>query len=145
MTTTVRSILQQKGAQVWYVSPETSLLAALEKMAEKNVGALPVLENDRLVGIISERDYARRGILQGRGPETPVRDVMTTQVFYVTIDQTLDDCMTIMTDKKIRHLPVVEDDKVIGIISIGDAVNCVIADQEHMIRGLENYITGRRA
>jgi CBS domain-containing protein len=145
MTTTVKSILQQKGSQVWYVAPDTTLRAALEQMAEKNVGALLVLENEKLVGIFSERDYARRGILQGRGPETLVRDVMTTQVYYITKEQTIDECMAIMTDKKIRHLPVVEAEKVIGVISIGDAVNSVIADQEHMIRGLENYITGQRA
>ncbi|HEY9087573.1 MAG TPA: CBS domain-containing protein [Anaerolineaceae bacterium] len=145
MTTTVKSILQQKGSQVWYVAPHTTLRAALEQMAEKNVGALLVLENDKLVGIFSERDYARRGILQGRGPETLVRDVMTTQVYYITKEQTIDECMAIMTGKKIRHLPVVEGEKVIGVISIGDAVNSVIADQEHMIRGLENYITGQRA
>jgi CBS domain-containing protein len=122
-----------------------TLLAALEQMADKNVGALVVLEEEKLVGIISERDYARRGILQGRGPETPVRDVMTTQVYYVTKEQTIEDCMAVMTDRKIRHLPVVEDDRVVGIISIGDVVNSFIDDQQHLIKGLENYITGRRA
>jgi CBS domain-containing protein len=146
MTTTVKSILQQKGAQVWYVSPDTTLLQALQQMAEKNVGALVVLDEDKkLVGILSERDYARRGILQGRGPDTPVREMMTTQVYYVTKEQTIDDCMSVMTDRKIRHLPVVEDGQVVGIVSIGDVVNCVIADQEHLIKGLENYITGTRA
>ena len=145
MTTTVKSILMRKGSQVWYVTPDMTLLAALEQMAEKNVGALVVLEGEKLVGIISERDYARRGILQGRGPETPVRDVMTTQVFYVTKEQTIEDCMAVMTDRKIRHLPVVEDDRVVGIISIGDVVNNFIDDQQHLIKGLENYITGSRA
>ena len=145
MTTTVKSILQRKGSQVWYVTPDMTLLAALEQMADKNVGALVVLEGEKLVGIISERDYARRGILQGRGPETPVRDVMTTQVYYVTKEQTIEDCMAVMTDRKIRHLPVVEDDRVVGIISIGDVVNNFIDDQQHLIKGLENYITGSRA
>lgn len=146
MTTTVKSILQQKGSQVWYVTPDTTLLEALQQMAEKNIGALIVLDEDKkLVGILSERDYARRGILQGRGPETPVREMMTTQVYYVTKAQTIDDCMAVMTERKIRHLPVVEDDEVVGIISIGDVVNAVIADQEHLIKGLENYITGTRA
>ncbi len=145
MTMTVKSILQRKGSQVWSVTPDTTLLEALKQMAEKNVGALVVLDGERLVGIFSERDYARRGILQGHGPETPVRDIMTTQVYYITQEQTIDDCMGVMTDRKIRHLPVVENERVVGMVSIGDVVNSIIDDQQHMIRGLENYITGTRA
>jgi len=139
--TTVRSILQTKGTQVWSVSPDATILQALEVMAEKNVGALLVMEEEQLQGIFSERDYARRGILQGHGPETLVRDVMTDQVFYVKPEQTLEDVITLMTAKKIRHLPVIDDEKVVGVLSIGDVVNSIIDWQTDMIKGLENYIT----
>lgn len=139
--TTVRSILQAKGTQAWSVPPDATILQALERMAEKNVGALLVMDEDHLLGIFSERDYARRGILHGRGPETLVRELMTDQVFYVKPEQTIEEVTALMTTKKIRHLPVIEDEKVVGVLSIGDVVNSIIDWQTDMIKGLENYIT----
>ena len=145
MTTTVQSILRQKGSQVWWVTPDTSILQALELMAERKIGAVLVMEAGSLVGIFSERDYARRGILLNRGPETPISQVMTYPVYCVTPQQTLEECMGLMTEKHIRHLPVADGETILGVISIGDVVKEVIADQAHLIQGLENYILGRRA
>ena len=145
MTTTVQSILRQKGSQVWWVTPDTSILQDLELMAERKIGAVLVMEAGSLVGIFSERDYARRGILLNRGPETPISQVMTYPVYCVTPQQTLEECMGLMTEKHIRHLPVADGETILGVISIGDVVKEVIADQAHLIQGLENYILGRRA
>lgn len=145
MTTTVQSILRQKGSQVWWVTPDASILQALELMAERKIGAVLVMEAGSLVGIFSERDYARRGILLNRGPETPISQVMTYPVYCVTPQQTLEECMGLMTEKHIRHLPVADGETILGVISIGDVVKEVIADQAHLIQGLENYILGRRA
>lgn len=145
MTTTVQSILKRKGNQIWSVSPSSSIRAALELMAEKKIGAVLVMDGGTLVGIYSERDYARRGVLMNRGPETPINDVMTFPVYCITPDQTLEDCMGLMTDKHIRHLPVADGETILGVISIGDVVKEVIADQQYLIKGLENYILGRRA
>lgn len=145
MTTTVQSILRQKGSQVWWVTPDASILQALELMAERKIGAVLVMEAGRLVGIFSERDYARRGILLNRGPETPISQVMTYPVYCVTPQQTLEECMGLMTEKHIRHLPVADGETILGVISIGDVVKEVIADQAHLIQGLENYILGKQA
>jgi CBS domain-containing protein len=141
--TTVQSILKGKGSQVYSVTPQATVLNALELMAEKGIGAVLVMEKDRLVGIFSERDYARRGVLKGRGVESTIDAMMTSPVFAITADRSLEDCLAVMTDRHIRHLPVVEGEKVIGVISIGDVVKFVIDEQRNHISGLENYIMGR--
>ncbi|MEJ2601091.1 MAG: CBS domain-containing protein [Anaerolineales bacterium] len=142
---TVRQILQNKGHQVWSVSPEASVYEALQLMAEKDIGALVVMEADRLVGIFSERDYARKVILHGKtSRETRVREVMTPRVAVIKPEQATEECMALMTAKHIRHLPVMEDERLIGLISIGDVVKAVISKQEFVISQLENYITGGR-
>jgi len=141
--TNVRHILQEKGGQLWSVSPETIVFDALQLMAEKNCGALVVLEGDRLVGIFSERDYARKIILKGRkSRETTVSEIMSTEVTSVHPSQSVDECMSLMTEKRIRHLPVLDQDKLLGVISIGDVVKAVISEREFTIKQLENYITG---
>jgi CBS domain-containing protein len=141
---TVTELLRTKGREVLSVSPERSVFEALQVMAEKNVGALVVVEGERLVGIFSERDYARKVILKGKlSKEIPVREIMTSHVLYVRPEQTIDDCMALMTDKRVRHLPVLEHDRLVGVISIGDVVKAIIAEQEFMIEQLQNYITGR--
>jgi CBS domain-containing protein len=143
MSATVRQILQSKGNNIWSISPHASVYEALQLMADKDIGAVVVVEDDKLVGIFSERDYARRGILKGRASrETKVSEVMTQDVFFVRLDQTIEDCMVLMTNKHIRHLPVIENGKLAGMITVGDAVKSVIADQEVMIKSLENYIRG---
>lgn len=145
MLKTVKQILDDKGYQIWSVSPDDNVYDALTLMAEKNIGALLVLENDQLVGIISERDYARKVVLRGKtSMDTPVREIMTPRVLYVRTNQSIEDCMAIMTDKHIRHLPVFEEDKLVGVISIGDVVKAIISHQEFMIEQLENYITTGR-
>ena len=139
----VRHILQEKGGGLWSVSPETIVFDALQLMAEKNCGALVVLEGERLVGIFSERDYARKIILKGRkSRETTVSEIMSTEVTFVHPGQSVDECMALMTEKRIRHLPVVDQDKLLGVISIGDVVKAVISEREFTIKQLENYITG---
>jgi len=144
-TTTVRQILARKGADYFSITPEAPVFTALALMAEKNVGALLVLESDRLVGILSERDYARKVVLLGKSSRnTSVREIMSTRVLYVRPEQTVDECMALMTDKLIRHLPVLEQGRVSGIVSIGDVVKAVIADQSFAISQLEHYITGGR-
>jgi len=141
---TVAQLLRTKWHQVLSVPPDIPVFEALEVMAEKNVGALLVLEGERLVGIFSERDYARKVILKGKASkETPVREIMSSHVLYIRPEQTIEDCMALMTDKRVRHLPVMEAEKLVGVISIGDVVKAVIAEQEFMIEQLQNYITGR--
>jgi CBS domain-containing protein len=141
--TTVDQILRGKGRKVWSVSPETLVYDALKVMAQRNIGALLVLEGDKLKGIFSERDYARKVILLGKSSrEVPVRDVMSPNVITVHPRQTVEECMALMTDERIRHLPVIDDDQVVGVISIGDAVKAIISEQEFTIQQLENYITG---
>jgi IMP dehydrogenase len=141
--TTVKQILDTKGYTVWSIQPQESVFAAIEQMAEKEVGALVVLEDDALVGIISERDYARKVILKGRSShETTVQDIMTPHVIYVRLDQSIEECMALVTERRIRHLPVLDNRRVVGIISIGDLVKTIIAEQQFMIEQLEHYISG---
>jgi CBS domain-containing protein len=138
-------VLKAKGGDVWSVGPETTVLEALEKMADKDIGALVVLDGDRLVGIVSERDYARKVILHGkRSSETQVREVMSPNVVTVTPEQSLQDCMALMTARRCRHLPVLDGKRLAGVISIGDVVKAIISDQAFMISQLENYISGGR-
>lgn len=141
---TVNLLLQTKGTAVWSVKPEDSVLTALQLMAAKNIGAVLVLDEGQIVGIMSERDYARKVALQGKSSrETPVRDIMTTEVVCVRASQTLDKCLALMTEKRIRHLPVVnEENSLHGLVSIGDVVKAVIGEQQILINHLEDYITG---
>ena len=140
---TVTQLLRTKGQGILSVSPETPVFNALQVMAEKNVGALLVVEREELVGIFSERDYARKVILKGKSSkDTPVREIMSSHVLYVRPEQTIEDCMALMTDKRVRHLPVVVEEKVVGVISIGDVVRGIIDDQEFHIHELTKYITG---
>lgn len=142
--TTVARLLDSKGHEVWSVSPRDSVYTAIERMAERGVGALAVVDEGRLVGIISERDYARKVILQGKSSrDTPVEDIMTRDLVTVSPEQQVENCMTLMTERRIRHLPVVDGDRLTGVISIGDVVKWVISDRESLIRQLEGYITGR--
>jgi CBS domain-containing protein len=139
---TVRQLLEQKGHDVWSVAPDTSVYDAVKLMAAQNVGALVVLQEQRVVGVISEREYSRQVILKGRSSKTTaVREIMATPVLYARPDQTVEECMALMTDKRTRHLPVLDGDQLIGIVSIGDLVKAVIANQQFIIRQLENYIT----
>jgi len=138
--TTIRQILSSKP-EVFSVDPDATVLDALRQMEEKNIGALLVMKGGRLVGIFSERDYARRMVLHGRGSrDTAVREVMTSDVFVISPDVTSGECMVHMTDRHVRHLPVVEDGKVVGVISIGDVVRAVIEDLRFTIHQLESYI-----
>ncbi len=141
--TTVRQILQTKGSDVWSVESETTAYDAIKLMADKNVGALLVIDDGRVVGIMSERDYARKVALHGRvSRTTAVAEIMTEKVISVRPDQTVDTCMVLMTERHIRHLPVIDDDENLhGIISIGDVVKMVISEQQMMIDHLQDYIT----
>jgi CBS domain-containing protein len=145
MMTTVRSVLQSKGSDTWSTAPDTLVFDALKVMAEKNIGALLVMEGNQLKGIFSERDYARKVVLKGESSHTiAIRNVMTSGVISVTPDQSIEDCMALMTGKHIRHLPVLENSKLVGMISIGDVVKAIISQHEDTIKQLENYITGAR-
>lgn len=137
---TVASILKEKGNLVFSVTPDTTIFDCLKLMAEKKIGSVLVMQDENVVGIFSERDYARRGILQGNDEHTAVKSVMTDRVYYVSPDQSAQACMAQMSDKRIRHLPVVEKNKVVGVISIGDVVKSMLEDKETLIKGLENYI-----
>lgn len=139
--TTVRQLLDRKGRAIYSLGPEDPVLEAIELMAEHHVGAMLVMQGDSLVGIVSERDYARKVVLKGRSSsETPVWQIMSAPVITVTPEQTIDDCMRLVTEKRIRHLPVVQNGKVTGVISIGDLVKAVIEDQQRTIEQLEAYI-----
>ena len=140
---TVRSILQAKGEEVISISPAATVYKALQLMAEQNIGALLVLEKGAIAGLLSERDYARKVILHGRSSrELRVSQIMTTEVHRVGLEQGVGECMALMTERRVRHLPVVEGEKVVGLISIGDVVKALLAEQESTIKLLENYITG---
>jgi CBS domain-containing protein len=138
----VRDILAAKDSVVYSVEPDVMVLQAIELMCDKNIGGLLIVKNDKLVGIFTERDYARKLILKGKSSkDTPIGELMTPNPFTVSPESSIEDCMNMMTDKHIRHLPVVEDDKLIGMISIGDVVKQIISDQKNIIQHLEGYIT----
>ena len=139
-------ILKSKPEQTVYsVTPSTSVLDAVKLMAEKNIGALLVMEDAKIVGMITERDYARKIVLKGRSSkESPVRDIMTFPVLYVRPDHTNEECMALMTDNRVRHLPVMDGDRLLGLVSIGDLVKDIISEQKFIIQQLENYIAGDR-
>jgi CBS domain-containing protein len=138
---TVKQLLQGKSRDLCTIAPEAQVFEALRVMAEHDIGALLVVRKDRLVGILSERDYARKVILQGKSShDTPVSEIMTERVIYVQPANTVDECMALMTDKRIRHLPVLDNGKLIGVLSIGDLVKETISEQQFMIQQLESYI-----
>jgi CBS domain-containing protein len=140
---TIHEILDYKGTAVWTISPDTTVFEAIQLMSDKNVGALLVTERDKLVGIISERDYTRKVALKGKSSkELKVREIITDKVLSVTPAHTVEDCMRLMTENRVRHLPVLEGDKLIGVVSIGDLVNWIISAQSTTIRQLETYISG---
>jgi CBS domain-containing protein len=140
--TTICQLLDEKGSEVWAIDPDDSVFNAVTEMTRKDVGGLLVMEGERIVGIITERDYARNVILMGKtSPETPVCEIMSTDVVCVTSEQTVSECMELMSEKRIRHLPVVDKDQVIGVISIGDLVKQVISEQKATIEELQK--TGR--
>jgi len=138
----VKNILDSKGNEIWHIAPDDSVFDAIKIMAEKGVGALLVMNDANLVGIVSERDYARKVILKGRSSKkTPVKDIMTTEVIYTQPEQTVEECMLVMTENRIRHLPVMQDEKIVGVLSIGDLVKAIIDEQHFTIKQLEMYIT----
>jgi len=139
---TVEQILNNKGSAVWSIAPDETVFAALKLMGEKEIGALTVVENGWLIGIVSERDYARKVILKGRtSRDTLVKEIMSAPAIVTGLDQTVEQCMQVMTEKRIRHLPVMDDGRLVGVISIGDLVKAVIAEQQFLIEQLESYIT----
>jgi len=140
---TVGELLDKKGHGLWSVTPEDSVFDAIKLMDEKGIGAVAVLKEGALVGMLSERDYARKVILKGRSSaDTRVKDIMSTQVYYTFPSQTVDDCMIVMSERRIRHLPVLKGDEVVGMVAIGDLVKDIIAEQKFMIEQLEHYISG---
>ena len=140
--TTIEKLISDKGSKVWSISPDDSVYEAIKQMNEHSVGALPVVQADKLVGIISERDYARKVILKDRSSkETKVKEIMTTRVFHTFPQQKIEECMAVMSKHHIRHLPVMNDEKLVGIISIGDVVKDIISEQQFKIEQLENTIS----
>jgi len=139
----VKHLLDGKGRHIVSVVPDTTVLDAIILMADKAIGSLVVMDNEKLLGIVTERDYARKVIIKGRSSKTTrVSEIMTTDIFTTSSTESVKNCMSLMTDKRIRHLPVLEDNRVIGIISIGDLVQAIISDQKEEIEQLENYISG---
>lgn len=142
----VRQLLAQKGSVIWSIGPDRMVYRALELMNEKGIGALLVLDGEQIVGIITERDYARKVILQGKSSkETSVREVMTSDLYAVTPETSIEECMALMTERRIRHLPVLDKGKLAGIISIGDVLKAIIAQQGTVIQNLQDYIMGKYA
>lgn len=141
----VRNLLQTKGHTIYSVEPSIMVYRAMELMCEKNIGGLLIVEDGKLLGIFTERDYARKLILKGKSSkDTPIRDLMTSNLITVTSDTSVDDCMRVMTGRKIRHLPVLDNNELVGLISIGDVVRFVIEEQKSIIEHLEHYITGHQ-
>jgi CBS domain-containing protein len=140
---TLRQLLESKGSDIWSVGPDASVYECIKIMADKGIGALVVLEDGKLVGIVSERDYARKVVLKERASKkTLVGEIMSKDVLYARPDHTVEECLALMTEKRIRHLPVLDGDELVGLISIGDLVKSVIAEQQHVIEQLEHYIRG---
>lgn len=140
---TVEQLIHAKGSEIWSIAPQATTYNALQIMAEKNVGALLVMEKEKLVGIFSERDYARKVILKDKSSKnTSVGELMTREVFYIDANSTLEESMALMTAKRIRHLPVLKNNQLVGIVTLGDVVKQIISDQKFAIRELEKYITG---
>ncbi len=140
---TVKNLLEQKGRNVWTISPDATVFDALAIMAEKDIGSLVVMDDEKLIGIVTERHYSRNVILKGkRSPTTLVRDIMDRNVVHVRPEQTVELCMALMTEKRVRHLPVLEGNNVIGIVSIGDLLKSIISKQKFVIDELEHYIHG---
>jgi CBS domain-containing protein len=140
---TISGILAKKGSTVWSIAPAATVFDAIALMADKNIGALPVVENDRLIGIISERDYTRKVILEGKSSqETRVEEIMTRELVTADPSDTVVDCMRVMTEERVRHLPVIKGPKMVGVLSIGDLVKCLISAQAETIDNLEQYLTG---
>lgn len=138
----VKHLLDRKGTEIISIAEDASVLDAIKLMADRSIGSLLVMEGDTLKGIVTERDYARKVIIKGRSSKsTQVREIMTTEIYTANTNQTVNDCMTVMTEKRIRHLPVVESDKVLGLISIGDLVQAIIEDQQAEIEQLAQYIS----
>ena len=141
--TTIKQLLDEKGHRVFSVRPDDTVYDAIRKMAEENVGSLLVMEGATIVGLLTERNYARNVALKGRtSPTTPVRDIMETNILYVQPDRSVEECMAIMTDRRVRHLPVIDEDRLVGIVSIGDLVKSIISDQKFIIDQLEHFIRG---
>jgi len=139
----IRDILTHKGSAIWSIAPEATVLEAIQMMAEKNIGALLVIKEGRLLGVLSERDYTRKVVLKGRSSkDTPVRDILSGRVVAVSPDHTVDECLRLMTEHRVRHLPVMDGAKILGVLSIGDLVNWIISAQSSTIQQLETYITG---
>jgi|SRR5271166_4497848 len=137
-------VLKRKGGEVWSIAPDQTVYEAIARMADKGVGALLVMEAGKLVGIISERDYARKVILKGKSSRTTlVRDIMARPVIFVTPEHSVDECMSIITKNRIRHLPIIESEKVRGVVSIGDLVKWLVSEQEETIEHLQNYISAK--
>ena len=141
---TIKDVLRDKGQAVWSIDLNASVFDALKLMAAKEIGALMVVDGGQLVGVVSERDYARKVVLHGKSSkDTPVREIMTQKVLYVRPEQTVEECMALMTDKHVRHMPVIDGERMIGVVSIGDIVKSVISEQQFLISHLENYIRGK--
>jgi CBS domain-containing protein len=140
---TIREILSHKGPATWTISPDATVFDAIQLMADKNIGALLVTQGGKLAGVISERDYTRKVALKGRmSKDTPVRDILSGGVIHVTPEHTVDECLRLMTEHRVRHLPVLDGEKIAGVVSIGDLVNWVISAQSSTIDQLQTYITG---